>query len=422
MTRPDVAWERRSAGNARDRPSRRRAVITLAVAALALLSSQTAFAQGRTTVGFWAGEAVPGTDWNSPATYWNRRDTRAYTPRLWSVLRRNRIPLYLNLRYRRDFGPIPPGMPRRGDGLAIIRKANRLGVPIWGWILIPYTDGYWAWEGAATEQFDAARALVRWTRMEGVRLRGLVLDFESPVLMPFEATAAIVSGGDTGFPPLFQQTIDPAGQCSALHEYARIPLWARRHDIKLAATPSPWALDDLKDDRLALQDAAEFVVPNGPWHSLFFQAYRSVFAYYSGRDPGSGIVSSYLRSARRAFGNAGQVSLGSSGRGKYRRFSNLVHDVRLAATLGARQVPIYSLERTLRAYGGPKSLIRLAWAARHPFSGKRAAKAAASTPRAKVVRAAIQRSDAATATATPTITGNRGISRPANSWSNGCGG
>ena len=75
------------------------------------IGSGEAIAPAKTTVGFWAGEAVPGTDWDVPATYWNRRDTHFYTPRLWRVLRRNHVPLYFNLRYRRDFGPVPAGSP-----------------------------------------------------------------------------------------------------------------------------------------------------------------------------------------------------------------------------------------------------------------------------------------------------------------------
>jgi hypothetical protein len=417
MTSSEAAGAHRGAGSVG-----RAAIGLVVLAALALPSSQTAVAQGKATVGFWAGEAVPGTNWNSPGTYWKRRDTRPFTPYLWSVLQRNHIPLYFNLRYRRDFGPIPKGKPRRKDAIAIIREANRLGVPVWGWVLIPYGDGYWAWEGAADEQFAAVKALARWKRRQRIRLRGIALDLESPVHTSSASWAAILSGGGkAGLLPLFQHTIDPAGQCLAMRRYARISLWARRHHIRLAAAPSPAALDDLADDRLALQDAAEFVVPHGHWHSLFFQAYRSVFSYYAGRDPGSGIVSSYLRSARRAFGSAGQVSLGSSGRGGYRRFANLVHDVRLAATLGVRQVPIYSLERTLRAYGGPRSLFRLAWAARHPFSGKRRDRATSSTRKAQKLRAAIRRSDAATVNATELITAGRGTVLPPNSWSSGCG-
>jgi hypothetical protein len=413
-------------------------IAVAALAALALLAPQAAPARSKiavgeqtnltargTTIGFWAGEAVPGTDWGSPGTYWKRRDLHAYTPYLWRVLRRNQIPLYFNLRYQRDFGPVPPGKPHRHDALKIIRTANRLGVPVWGWILIPYTDGYWAWEGAAAEQFAATKALVSWARRKHVRLRGLALDPEPRIRTPFEtATAATIMGGgsDAALSSLFQKAIDPVGQCAAWRGYAHIARWAGRHKVEIAAAPMPAALDDLRDGRLALQDATGFIVPKAPWDDLFFQAYRSVFAYHSGHDPGPGIVSSYLRSARREFGDVGQISLGSSGRGPYRHLSSLLHDVRLAATLGAREVPIYSLERTLRAYGGPDSLIRLVQAAQHPFAGPAATRSTTPTSRANDLRAAIRRSDRAAAANTEAITASRGAPRRPNRWPHGCGG
>jgi len=418
-------------------PSRRHVLIAFAaLLALALLPPQAAPARGKSTVGpgaalpqqgttisFWAGEAVPGTDWDLPDTYWKRRDTHAYTPALWRVLRRNQIPLYFNLRYRRDFGPVPPGKPHRRDALKIIRKANRLGVPVWGWVLIPYSDGYWAWEGAAAEQFKAVKALAGWARSKRVRLQGLALDPEPRLRTPFESTAAIMGGGGgTALSSLFQQAIDPAGQCSAWRGYAHIVRWAQGHDIRIVAAPVPAALDDLGDGRLALQDATGFILPNAPWDELFFQAYRSVFTYFSGHDPGAGIVSSYFRSARGKYGESGQVSLGSSGRGPYRRFASLLHDVRLAATLGAREVPIYSLERTLRAYGGPRSLVRLVEAAQHPFAGPAATKSTVPTSGADRLRGAIRRADKAATANTRAITAARGASLPANRWPGGCGG
>jgi len=382
--------------------------------AVAMLSLAATSAQGRTTVGFWAGEAVPGTNWHRPGTYWKPRDLRPFTPKVWQTLQRYRIPLYLNLRYRRDFGPVPRGKRRRFDGLELVREANHLGVPVWGWVLIPYSDGYWAWEGAAKEQFKAVKALHSWSRKQKLRLRGLVIDPEPPVGTPSETAAAILGGAGDAVQALFPATIDPAGQCAAWRRYARMPIWAKRNGVRLAAAPTPAALDDLADDRLALQDAAQFVLPKAAWHPLFFQAYRSTFDYHGGYDPGSGIVSSYLRSARAEFGKAGQVTIGSAGRGKYRRLSRLVHDVRLAATLGARELPIYSLERTLRAYGGRRALARLAWAARHPFRKGKRRKAIASGARAEGLRAAIQSSDAAAAAATPNITMSNGKARPAN--------
>jgi hypothetical protein len=408
-----------------------------ALAALALLAPQAALARGgiaagqplgpaglnlSPTISFWAGEAVPDTDWSNPGTYWNRRDTSAYTPYLWSVLSRYRIPLYFNLRYRRDFGPVPAGRPHRHDGLAIIRKANRLGVPVWGWVLIPYSDGYWAWEGAARQQLNAVKALSGWAREKRVRLQGLAIDPEPPLRTPFEAQSSILLGSTAGLSPLLQGAIDPAGQCRAWHGYERIQRWGSRHGVTIATAPSPIALDDVRDGRLALQDASQFVLPDAPWDEVFVQAYRSVFAYHAGHDPGAGIVSSYLRSSRREFGDAGQVSLGSAGRGSYRRFSSLLHDVRLAATLGARELPIYSLERTLRTYGGPDSLIRLIHAAQRPFAGPRRATASAPTPQATALRAAIRSTDAVATATTPTVTAARGAPQAANRWPGGCGG
>ena len=390
---------------------RRAAIALAALAALALSGPGTAPAQGKTTVSFWAGEVFPGTDWSAPADYWNQRDVRAFRPGVWRALRRHRIPLYFHLRYGRDFGPIPSGRPRRDDALEIVRKANRLGVPIWGWVLVPFTEEYWAGEGGAAAQFAAVKSLVRWARAHQVRFRGLALDLETPVDVTSEINAAIMDG-EPASPAFLGTTIAPARQCAALRGYARIARWAKRRGIRLSASPSASALDDVEDGSLALQDAAQFVVPSGPWHSLYFQAYRSVLEYYSGSAPGPGIVSSYLRSARREFGGVGQISLGSSGRGAYRRLGNLVHDVRLAATLGAREVPIFSLERTVRAYGGPSALARLARAANRPFAGERRTREIAPTAPAQELRDVIRRTDAALTAAAPA----------ANAWPSPCEG
>jgi len=400
-----------------------RAAATAVVVSLALLASQAGSARA-TTVGFWAGESVPGTNWGEPDTYWDRRDTHLYTPSVWRALAENQIPLYFNLRYKRDFGPVPAGEPHRHDALAILRKANRLGVPVWGWVLVPFADGYWASETNAAEQFRAVKSLVSWARQKRVVLQGLALDPEPPVGTPQEASAAMLGGaGEAALPTLLGRPANPEAQCSAWATYEHTAIWARNHDIALVTAPIPTALDDLEDGRLALQDAGNFVLPRAPWHGLFFQAYRSTFAYHAGVDPGPGIVTSYLRSARRQFLDEGQVSLGSAGRGPYRRFKTLLHDVRLAATLNAGELPIYSLERTLRSYGGPRALIRLVQAARHPFTGKLARAATTPTPEADAIRAKIRANDAALAAATPGITASAGLAaQEANWWPGGCAG
>ena len=99
-------------------------IVVAALAALALLLPQAALARGRgrrrwaggspragTTIGFWAGEAIPARTGAPLTPTGSAADLHAYTPYLWRVLRRNKIPLYFNLRYKRDFGPVPPESP-----------------------------------------------------------------------------------------------------------------------------------------------------------------------------------------------------------------------------------------------------------------------------------------------------------------------
>jgi hypothetical protein len=329
--------------------------------------------------------------------------------------------LYFNLRFRSDFGPLPKGRHRHHEALKILRAANRYRVPVWGWVLIPYSAGYWAWEGAAEEEMRAVQTLVRWKAKNKVRLRGIVIDPEPPVDTPYATTAAILRGGGKALSSILRRDIDPAGQCAAWAGYSDIVAWAHARHIRIAAAPAPTVLDDLDDGRLALQDASQFVVPDAGWNELFFQAYRSVFYYFRRHDPGSALVASYLLSARAHFGKAGEVTIGSAGRTGYRTLGALVHDVRLAATLGAGELPIYSLERTLHAYGGLSALDRLAWASHHPF--KRSARAlAASTKKAAVsVHTALARTDSYAASATSALAAAAGSSAIANPWPAACG-
>ena len=313
-------------------------IAVAALAALALLVPQAALARDKgavapqaalpqqgTTIGFWAGEAVPGTDWDSPGTYWKRRDLHAYTPYLWRVLRQNQIPLYFNLRYRRDFGPVPPGKPHRRDGLKIIRKANRLGVPVWAWVLIPYSDGYWAWEGAAAEQFAATKALVGWARKKHVQLRGVALDPEPRVRTPFETAAAIVGGGsDAALSALFQQTIDPRRPVRGL---ARL----RPHR---AAGPNATTSRSRRRRRRGARrprrrpprpPGRDQVHPARTRPGTSSSSRPTAASSPTTRDTTPAPASSPPTCAPPAseFGSVGQISLGSAGRGPYRRFSRL---------------------------------------------------------------------------------------------------
>src|SRR4051794_20170064 len=109
----------------------------LAGVAVFVLLCAPASARGGLTLA--AGEqfvGVPTGSWeHTDASYFTeRRDTRTYTPALWRTLARSHTSLALHLRYGRDFGPAPAGMPRIEDALPLLRAANRHRVPVTAWL------------------------------------------------------------------------------------------------------------------------------------------------------------------------------------------------------------------------------------------------------------------------------------------------
>jgi hypothetical protein len=386
----------------------RRGVIRIA-AALALagaLALAAATAGAATRVGFWAGEELKGAGTvfeAAPSDYWSPRDTSAWTPRLWRVLARERVPIYVNLRYRRDFGSPPPGMPRRDDALPLIRHAQRLGIPVWAWVVVPYADGYWSYEGNAATTRAALRSLRRWAAREGIRFRGAAIDSE-PSIEETNRLYAAFGSDPSQLSGYLDDTVDPLRQCAGVRAYAGILEWARERDLRVVAAAYPPVLDDLADGNLALQDALDVVtLPPRAWDAVYFMAYRSLYEQLFGADPGSGLISSYFHSAQERLGPGGQVTLGIAGTEPYGSVEPLVQDVRTLATLGARTVPIYSLESAATAFG-PRGVARVVRAARRPFAGAEAEAAAGSSPAADSQRALLASLDAAVGQATPAIT------------------
>src|SRR4051812_7063401 len=154
--------------------------LVAAVAAFVLLCAP---ASARGGLELAAGEqfvGVPTGSWeHTDASYFTeRRDTRMFTPALWRTLARSHTRVALHLRYGRDFGPAPPGVPRAADALPLLRAANRHHVAVTAWLVVPYADGYWADERNAALQATAVRSFVAWARERRVKADRVLLDLE----------------------------------------------------------------------------------------------------------------------------------------------------------------------------------------------------------------------------------------------------
>ncbi|QIS14936.1 hypothetical protein [Nocardia arthritidis] len=368
-------------------------------------------------VGFWAGERFLGEGGPSgyparAADYWADRDLSMWTPELWAMLQRHRVPIYFHLRYGRDFGAVPHGR-LEGDALPIIRRANQLGVPVFAWVAVPYEDGYWATQDNAPAQLTATTALTEWVRDNHLDIAGVAYDMEPPV----DSINALVAGRMDAV----EQTrfIDPAAQCRAIEQYDAVYNYAREHFGRVVGAPVPFVLDDLANGDLALQNALGlWGLPRGA-QTLYFQAYRSTVAEVMGADPGPGLIAHYAQQARQVGAERGQLTLGIAGDGVYRELNTLVDDVRLARALGATSIPIYSLETAVAAYGvdGVERLVR---AGENPLDDTGVRAAQNPTPQLVQYLTITNSLDTAATLATPAVTAATGRFAQPNRSSRPC--
>ncbi|MEU9019398.1 hypothetical protein [Actinomadura sp. NPDC048394] len=382
--------------------------------------TSTPAASATSVVGFWAGEvtsAPQGSQSDDSTAYYDPADRSALTSAVWDVLKKNHVPLYLNMRYGRDFGPVPAGV--HSDAASLVRKANGLGVPVIAWIVVPSDKGYWAYEGNAPTMTDAVKAWASWKNAERLRFASVALDqeFSSQNLRTYTTD---LTGGKLGELAVWMNgNIDPAKQCKALRDYRDLISWAHDRGIAVTAAEAPMVVDDLHDGNLALQDALDIAGSSPGYDQTYLMAYRSGVAE-SGVDPGSAYVSSYYTDMQKYFGKGGQASLGVGGQKPYDTLTPLVDDVRMLAGLGARQIPIYSLESTVGKFGAA-GLQTIVEAASHPMKGSELTEATKPTALSEGFRVPNYLLDATATALTFTATAKQGHLQGPNSWPNGCG-
>jgi hypothetical protein len=391
---------------------------TLAVAVVLVVSAVVAPAPVNATqetrgaqVGFWASQVLTPCE-SSVDPAFCPRDLSAYSPAVWQVLADTRAPLWIDLVYGSDFGPTPQNRPPRTDGLAIIRKANALGVPVHGWITAPLDGGTFANENNAVLMDQAVRALHRWTEQNRVTLGEFTYDLEFP--LGYQAAVDVLSGDPARLRDVARTGIDPAHQCRAVARYRSTIAWAHAHGIRITGSPVSFALDDLADGRMALNDLLD-IGPGlaAPFDALYVQAYRGF------SQPGPGYVASYFKDMKRRFGDRGQVSLGNSGAAPYDNVANLVTDVQLLAGLGARTIPIFDFDGVAKTFGA-SGLRAVIDAGHQPLRGDALRAAATPAPYDRLNREFFRRVDVAASAATVAVTAAKARPRLPNRYIDGC--
>jgi hypothetical protein len=300
-----------------------------------------------------------------------------------------------------------------------VRKANSLGIPVIAWIVVPYEQGYWAYEGNAPAMTAAVKAWAAWKTANRLRFASVALDQEFSWQNLKIYVAAAKSGDRQKLSSWMQGNIDPTAQCEALRGYRDLMSWAHRRGIRVDAAEAPMVADDLADGNLALQNALQIAGSSPGYGKMYLMAYRSA-ASEAGVDPGSAYPARYFALMRKYFGAAGEVSLGIPGQAPYAALAPLIDDVRMLAGLGATAIPIYSLEEMAPKFGA-RGIAALAQAARRPMTGDELSRFTSSTPVSEGIVAMSKSQDAAASALTLAVTRQQGRVRPPNAWPDGCG-
>lgn len=399
------------------------AILSLATLSLAM-TAQAAMARkaeiAPSIVGYWVGEKPATPNREKPRgeeeEYYAPADLRMMTPQVWRVLQADRVPLYLHVRYGRDFGPTPAGV--RSDALALVRKANSLGIPVVAWVVIPYDQGYWAYQGNAQANFDAVKSWAAWQRANRLRFESVVLDQEFS-WQNLKAYVPLVTDKDPQkFAAWMEGHIDPEAQCAALSTYRDLISWGHGQGIRVDAAVAPMVTDDLADGDIALQNALQ-ISATSRYDRMYLMAYRSAVSQ-AGFDPGQPYIAGHYAAMRQYFGAAGEVSLGIPGHAPYDSLTPLADDIRLLAGLGARAIPIFSLEEMVHAFG-PEGIRTLAEAARRPMDAAEIARVSKPTPGSEAIQAMSSAQNAKATELALAVLKRQGGGQSPNRWPDGCG-
>lgn len=347
--------------------------------------------------------------------FWAQQNASATDPAVLDVLEDTGGSLYLLINYLADYGPPGGAPPTSTFARDVTREANRRGIPVNAWIILPVEHGTFAHEHNADLVREAIESLPVWAAAEGLVFREVTLDLEFPVgnQAVFDAFFA---GDPTALSGLMNSNIDPVHQCQAITTYRDAISWAHVRGIRVAGSPAPFFLDDLADGNIALQDALDGVAfPPLGYDALYLQAYRT----YS--NPGPGYVAQFFRDMQSEFGASGQVSLGDTQQGPpYDVLDNLVNDVRMLAGMGASRIPIFELGGTVSRFGtaGLRAIIE---AARDPMSVAELAVAGTEQPYDRQQREFFQQLDQVAVAETTAVTAPPGAPDGPNSYPDGCG-
>jgi hypothetical protein len=245
------------------------------------------------------------------------------------------------------------------ERLALVRKANALGIEVRPWLLLPRDQGYWPNATNARAYDESARRLIDTWLEAGLSPSTLVVDMELPIQRAEQLSALILAGDEEGVTRFLRAGIDRAQYAEATRIYRDLVVHAHARGFRVELSTLMQVLDDYLDGDDGLRQALNIPVAGIGWDTCSFQLYRTLNTLVVPTVPAASsyFVFDYAVLARTLFGSRAGVGLGVTDPGElapdapsYTDPAQLRQDVDAATLAGIERtnIGVYNLRGITR--------------------------------------------------------------------------
>jgi hypothetical protein len=236
-------------------------------------------------------------------------------------------------------------------------EAQRLGVEIRPWLLLPEADGYWfnKWNTAASQR--CVEHFLSWMGERGLPVQWVTLDLEPPPEFLRTIQGKLDAANLFGAIRLLRESSRKGSIRDAQAFSTRLVEGLHARGIQVHAVTNPIVLHDVDDGRMRVQSALGTAVEGVPWDQVSFMVYRAEFQK-AWKAISERIVYRYALRAKKYFGDRAAIDLGEIGpvlfpepfQG-YSQPSEIQADISAAAAAGITRMNVYSLDGMTRMEG-----------------------------------------------------------------------
>ncbi|MHA1730598.1 MAG: hypothetical protein ACTSU5_01575 [Promethearchaeota archaeon] len=226
--------------------------------------------------------------------------------------------------------------------LNVTRMLNARNITVWAWAALNESRGYYFTDETASSYIELIKSLIGWINEYGLNFRGIMLDIE-PNTFHRER--------NTDF--LFGNLHDR--QLHALSTEVQKKLIEMVHGagLQIAYCGPDLYIDDEADGDDDLIGIFGLPAPATGYDRYIIMTYRSLYPWTE-KLPNNYFLYSSAVNFRKMFGSRLSLALATLGRGSYSRESIysedingidlLINDIRLTASLGIEEIPLWCLE------------------------------------------------------------------------------